>query len=229
MNNIQKIKHIYNLSEYENFGFSESEVLVLEKKLDIVLPVKLKEYYLELGKHENLNYSHNRLLKPDHEIGFSDDQYLVFYEENQVVAFWGIRKEDLKLDNPPIWVKYDTIEKSDWMIETKTTENFFLLMAVYNGTLGGLPYNGNFLGLVDSQTVDFVEDNFTLLPEISRKNQKVYTDDFYDLISLSFDKENNCVAVFIGTNDPDRFDDLIYSLDIDWSYLSYDDEEGYDD
>ncbi|MFG4003018.1 SMI1/KNR4 family protein [Flavobacterium aquidurense] len=229
MNNIQKIKHIYNLSEYENFGFSESEVLVLEKKLDIVLPVKLKEYYLELGKHENLNYSHNRLLKPDHEIGFSDDQYLVFYEENQVVAFWGIRKEDLKLDNPPIWVKYDTIEKSDWMIETKTTENFFLLMAVYNGTLGGLPYNGNFLGLVDSQTVDFVEDNFTLLPEISRKNQKVYTDDFYDLISLSFDKENNCVAVFIGTNDPDRFDDLIDSLDIDWSYLSYDDEEGYDD
>ncbi|SHH13672.1 hypothetical protein [Flavobacterium aquidurense] len=229
MNNIQKIKHIYNLSEYENFGFSESEVLVLEKKLDIVLPVKLKEYYLELGKHENLNYSHNRLLKPDHEIGFSDDQYLVFYEENQVVAFWGIRKEDLKLDNPPIWVKYDTIEKPDWMIETKTTENFFLLMAVYNGTLGGLPYNGNFLGLVDSQTVDFVEDNFTLLPEISRKNQKVYTDDFYDLISLSFDKENNCVAVFIGTNDPDRFDDLIDSLDIDWSYLSYDDEEGYDD
>lgn len=229
MNNIQKIKHIYNLSEYENFGFSESEVLVLEKKLDIVLPVKLKEYYLELGKHENLNHSHNRLLKPDHEIGFSDDQYLVFYEENQVVAFWGIRKEDLKLDNPPIWVKYDTIEKSDWMIETKTTENFFLLMAVYNGTLGGLPYNGNFLGLVDSQTVDFVEDNFTLLPEISRKNQKVYTDDFYDLISLSFDKENNCVAVFIGTNDPDRFDDLIDSLDIDWSYLSYDDEEGYDD
>ncbi|OXA73026.1 hypothetical protein B0A67_05580 [Flavobacterium aquidurense] len=226
---MQKIKHIYNLSEYENFGFSESEVLVLEKKLDIVLPVKLKEYYLELGKHENLNYSHNRLLKPDHEIGFSDDQYLVFYEENQVVAFWGIRKEDLKLDNPPIWVKYDTIEKPDWMIETKTTENFFLLMAVYNGTLGGLPYNGNFLGLVDSQTVDFVEDNFTLLPEISRKNQKVYTDDFYDLISLSFDKENNCVAVFIGTNDPDRFDDLIDSLDIDWSYLSYDDEEGYDD
>lgn len=229
MNTIQKIKRLYHLSENENYGFSATEILQLENKIATKLPAKLTEYYLELGKEEKLNYSYNRLLKPDHEIGFSDDGYLVFYEENQVVAFWGIRKEDLKLDNPPIWVKYDTIEKSDWMIETKTTENFFLLMAVYNGTLGGLPYNGNFLGLVDFQTVDFVEDNFTLLPEISRKNQKVYTDDFYDLISLSFDKENNCVAVFIGTNDPDRFDDLIDSLAIDWSYLSYDDEEGYDD
>lgn len=225
MNYIQKIQRLYNLSEYENFGFSETEILELEKKLDIVLPAKLREYYLELGKHENINYSHNRLLKPDSEIGFSDDGYLVFYVENQVVAFWGIKKEDLKLDNPPVWAKYDTIEKSDWMIETQTTENFFLLMAVYNGTLGGLPYNGNFLGSVDSETVDFVEENFTLIPEISKGNQKVYTDDFYDVISLSFDKENNCVAVFTGTNDPDRFDDLIDSLDIDWSYLSYDDEE----
>lgn len=229
MNYIQKIQRLYNLSEYENFGFSETEILELEKKLDIILPAKLREYYLELGKHENINYSHNRLLKPDSEIGFSDDGCLVFYVENQVVAFWGIRKEDLKFDNPPIWVKYDTIEKSDWMIETQTTENFFLLMAVYNGTLGGLPYNGNFLGSVDSEIVDFVEENFTLLPEISKGNQKVYTDDFYDVISLSFDKENNCVAVFTGTNDPDRFDDLIDSLDIDWSYLSYDDEEDDDE
>lgn len=42
-------------------------------------------------------------------------------------------------------------------------------------------------------------------------------------------KKNNCVAVFTGTNDPDRFDDLIDSLDIDWSYLSYDDEEDDDE
>lgn len=229
MNYIQKIQRLYNLSEYENFGFSETEILELEKKLDIVLPAKLREYYLELGKHENINYSHNRLLKPDSEIGFSDDGYLVFYVENQVVAFWGIKEEDLKLDNPPVWAKYDTIEKSDWVMETQTVEDFFLLMAVYNGAFGGLTYNGNFMGSVDSETVDFVEENFTLISEISKGNQKVYTDDFYDVISLSFDKENNCVAVFTGTNDPDRFDDLIDSLDIDWSYLSYDDEEDDDE
>ncbi|QGK73654.1 SMI1/KNR4 family protein [Flavobacterium sp. SLB02] len=47
---IQKIKRLYNLSENENYGFSEAEILELEKKLEVTLPAKLKEYYLELGK-----------------------------------------------------------------------------------------------------------------------------------------------------------------------------------
>jgi len=228
MNYIQKIKRLYNLSENENYGFSESEMLNLEKTLKTTLPLKFKEYYLELGKEENLNYSFNRLLKPDDEIEFSDDDYLVFYEENQNVAFWGIKKEDLKQDNPPVYGNYDTIEKSDWEIETQTTENFFLFMAVFSGTLGGLQYSGNYMGEIEPEMVKFVEDNWKLVPEISRENQKVYTDEFYDVISLSFDQNNKCLAAFIGSSDQERFDTILEGIDIDWSYLSYDDEE-YDD
>ena len=73
MNYIQKIKRLYGLSEKENYGFPETEILALEQDLETALPLKLKEYYLELGKEENLNYSFNRLLKPENEIGFSDD------------------------------------------------------------------------------------------------------------------------------------------------------------
>jgi hypothetical protein len=229
MNYIQKIKRLYNLSENENYGFSENQILDLERTLEIKLPLKLKEYYLELGKEENLNYSFNRLLKPENEIGFSDDDFLVFYEENQNVAFWGIKKEDLSKENPPVYGNYDTIEKSDWEIETQTTENFFLLMAVFSGTLGGLQFNGNHFGEIDSEIVKLVEENYTLVPEISRENQKVYTDGFYVVISLSFDKENNCTAAFIGSSNQERFDAILENLDIDWSYLSYDDEDAYED
>lgn len=229
MNYIQKIKRLYNLSENENYGFSENQILDLEKTLEIKLPLKLKEYYLELGKEENLNYSFNRLLKPENEIGFSDDDFLVFYEENQNVAFWGIKKEDLSKENPPVYGNYDTIEKSDWEIETQTTENFFLLMAVFSGTLGGLQFNGNHFGEIDSEIVKLVEENYTLVPEISRENQKVYTDGFYVVISLSFDQENNCTAAFIGSSNQERFDAILDNIDIDWSYLSYDDEEAYED
>jgi len=226
---IQKIKRLYNLSENENYGFSEAEILELEKKLEVTLPAKLKEYYLELGKEENLNHSFNRLLKLESEIGYSDDGYLVIYEENQVVAFWGIKKEDLKLDNPPVYGNYDTIEKSDWEIETQTTEFFFLFMAVFNGTLGGLKYNGNYFGTIDSDIGKFVEQNWILIPDISRDNQKVYTEDYNELISLSFDQNNNCTAAFIGTSHQDRFDSILENLDIDWSYLSYDDDEEYEE
>lgn len=228
MNYIQKIKRLYSLSENENYGFSEKQILDLEKTLNVKLPSKIKEYYIELGKEENLNYCFNRLLKPENEIGFSDDDFLVFYEENQNVAFWGIKREDLSQDNPSVYGNYDTIEKSDWEMETETTENFFLLMAVFNGTLGGLQFNGNYLGEIDSEIVKLVEENYALIPEISRENQKVYTDDFYDVISLSFDQENNCTGAFIGSSDQERFDAILDLVDIDWSYLSYDDEE-YDE
>ncbi|MFB9075943.1 SMI1/KNR4 family protein [Flavobacterium procerum] len=228
MNYIQKIKRLYNLSEKVNYGFSEAEILELEKNLETSLPIKLKEYYLELGKEEKLNYVYNRLLKPEEEIGFSEDDFLVIYEENQNVAIWGIKNDDLKLENPPVYGNYDTIEKSDWEIETQTTEDFFLFMGVYNGTLGGLQYNGNYIGDIDSAIVKQVEENWTFVPEISRDNQKVYTDNFYDVISLSFDKDNNCKAAFIGSSNQERFDAILDIVDIDWSYLSYDDED-YDE
>ena len=81
MTYFQKIRHLYNVAENENFGFAESEIVELEKRLGIVLPAKLREYYLTLGKHKAINYSYNRMLQPG-KIKFSPDEYLIFYEEN---------------------------------------------------------------------------------------------------------------------------------------------------
>lgn len=127
MTSSQKIRRLYNLPDNENFGFTKTEITELENKLNIKLPEELKNYYLTLGKNENINFSYNRLLNPDKEIGFSDDRYLIFYEENQVVAYWGIQQGDLKLNNPPVWGNYGSIQEPDWYLEAKTTEDFFLL------------------------------------------------------------------------------------------------------
>lgn len=225
MNYSQKIRKLYNLSEDENFGFSDADISKLEERLGINLPATLKEYYLTLGKNDAINQSHNRILNPKDEIDFSNDRYLVFYEENQVVAFWGIKEEDLKSDNPAVWGNYGTNEEPDWYVEADTTENFFLLMAVYNGTLGGLEYNANYFGEVSPQTLKFIQENWTLVPEISYDKQKVYTDEFNEVLSLSFDDEDNCVAIFIGTSDEERFDKMLDNIDVDWSYTSYENEE----
>ena len=45
---------------------------------------------------------------------------------------------------------------------------------------------------------------------------------------MSFDKDNNCTASFIGSSNQERFDAILDIIDIDWSYLSYDDED-YDE
>jgi len=221
----EKIRQLYGLPKNENFGFSEDEINKAEKNLNIKFPLEFKKYYLTLGKVEAINYSHNRLLTPNKEIRFSNDRYLVFCEENQAVAYWGIKEEDLKSDNPAVWGNYGTEENPDWHIEANSTDNFFLLMSVYNGTLGGLKFNANYFGKIQPEIAEFIEKNWTKVTEISRDRQKVYTDNFQEVLSLSFDQQDNCNAIFIGTSNQERFDRMLENIEIDWSYTSYEDED----
>ena len=226
MTNFRNIRQLYAIHDDENSGFGEADLSALESKLACRLPEVLRTYYLTLGKYESLNYSYNRLLNPDKEIVFSEDRYLVFYEENQVVAYWGINEKDLGLQDPPVYGNYSPAgEKPDWRLVANTTGDFLLLMAVYNGTFGGLKYHANSLNPVREEIIDYIKENWNEVNEISFDRQKIYTDNFNEVISVSFDEEQNATAIFIGTSDQDRFDTLLDEIDVDWSYTSYEDED----
>ncbi len=224
MKNFQNIRRLYSIPEEENYGMDEKELLEMESGLNIVVPKVLRTYYLTLGKHELLNYTHNRLLTPEKEVGFSEDRYLVFYEENQGVVYWGIKESDLASDNPTVYGNYcpDT-DTPDWHQEAATTEDFLLMMAIINGVLGGLKYNGNCFDPVSADVVHYISTHWKEVKEISNDHQKYFTDNFHDAISLSFDEELNCTALFVGTSDRERFDILLDKLDVDWSYTSDED------
>lgn len=224
MTDWNQIKKLYNLTE-NALGYPLDEINALETRLKINLPQVLRSYYITLGKNEALNNSHNRLLKPNKEIGFSNDGFLVFYEENQASVYWGIKQENFDLDNPPVWGNYGTIESPDWHLETKTTNDFLLLMGVYNGTLGGLKYNANCFEIIETETVKKIQENWKEVNEICWDKQRTYTNDFEEVLSLSFDENSNCTAIFIGTSSKERFDNLLENLTIDWSYTSYEDED----
>jgi hypothetical protein len=230
MTYFQKIRHLYEVPENENFGFEENEIVALEKRLDIVLPAKLREYYLTLGKHEAINYSYNRLLQFG-DIDLTQDEYLIFYEENQGVVSWGIKKADLLNPNPPVYGNYSTDELNpDWHLEFPT-DACMLMLAVYNGVLGGLKYNGNRLKSIKPEVVSYIKANWQECADISSNVQRVFTRDYAEMISLSFDNEQNCSAIFIGTNHRERFDKMLDQLDVGLDYVSeaYEDEEGEED
>lgn len=222
---LENISVLYGLREDEKTGYSEKELEGLEKRLGIQLPARLREYYLGLGKNERINSSHNRLLKPDGQVNFDSNGYLVFCEENQVVAYWGIKQEDLSLDNPAVWGNYGTEQEPDWHRETGTTEDFLLLMAVYNGTLGGLKHHANCFDEIPPAIVNYIAGRWNEIPAISWDRQKIYTNDYGEVVSLSFDGNGHCTALFIGTSIRDRFNDLLDNLNVEWSYVSDEDEE----
>lgn len=227
MTYLQKIKNLYTLNENKTYGFSETEVAECEKKHSITLPAILREYYLVLGKNETVNNSFNRLLHPVTETGFSDDRHFVFYEENQGVAFWGIREIDLTLTNPTVYGNYDAINLTDeWFVDSTTTENFLLSMAFWNGVLGGLDYTANTTSPDDLQNypLDNLEQQWTELKGITNQFLRFFTKNFSEIIALTTDHHGNVNGIYAGTNNEEMFRAIMDFMKIEWDYRTDRDE-----
>lgn len=221
----QKIRQLYELDETKNYGFSETEILDLEKRLNFVFPKVLREYYLTLGKNKQLNDTFNRLLKPKSEIDFSTDRYLVFYEENQAVVFWAIKEQDLQLDNPCVYGNYDAVNLTqEWFIDSPTMESFLLSMAFWNGVLGGLKFNANTETDLTETVINKIEEFWTEIKGITNQQLRFFTSDFSDIIAFTTDLNSKINGLYIGSNDKKKYKNIIDRLKIEWDYRADIDE-----
>lgn len=223
----QKIRKLYKLDELKKYGFSEKEIVELEKREGLILPKILREYYLLLGKNKEINFSFNRLLKPTNQAGFSNDKHFVFYEENQSAVFWGIKEQDLKLDNPCVYGNFDAVGLTqEWFIDSPTTEDFLLSMALWNGVLGGLKFNANTEAKNDltKAVVNKVEENWTEIKGITNQQLRFFTGDFSEIIAFTTDLNSKINGLFIGSNDKKKYKHIIDTLKIEWDYRTDRDE-----
>ncbi|MFC2467875.1 MAG: SMI1/KNR4 family protein [Capnocytophaga endodontalis] len=231
---MDNIKKLYNLMPEDCKGFSETQLLKAEKRLLITLPEEFRAYYLELGATKSVNQSYNSLAKPQ-QLYFEGD-YLCFCEENQGVVMWAIRKEDLNNPNPSVWGNYGSETDPNWIQETKNLSDFWLYMAIYNGVMGGLPYNANAMGgwdmegfEVPTEAVAHIEKQYTELTSLSWEGQRTFIDaNFQIVITLSiYQTTNRATAIFIGSTQQELFDTLLDAMEnfgLQWDYTSYDDE-----
>ena len=232
---MENIKKLYNLTPKNCKGFSEAQLLKAEKRLHITLPEEFRAYYLQLGATKSVNQSYNSLATPQ-QLYFTGD-YLCFCEENQGVVMWAIRKEDLTNPNPPVWGNYGSETDPNWIQETQNLSDFWLYLAIYNGVMGGLPYNANAMGgwgmenfEVPEQAVAHIEKQYTELTSLSWKGQRTFTNaNFQILITLAIHQDTNrATAIFIGSAQQELFDTLLDTMenfDLQWDYTSYDDHD----
>ena len=151
------------------------------------------------------------------------------------MVVWAIRKEDLANPNPPIWGNYGSETDPDWVLENPKLSDFWLYMAIYNGTLGGLPYNANAMGgwdmegfEVPEQAVSYIEKQYDTLTDLCWEGQRVFADkDFTIVIVLSIHRETKrTTAIFIGTSKKKLFDKFLEEMKnfgLEWDYTSYED------
>ena len=236
---MENIKKLYNLTAKDCKSFSEAQLLKAEKRLHITLPEEFRAYYLQLGATKSVNQSYNSLATPQ-QLYFEGD-YLCFCEENQGVVMWAIRKEDLTNPNPPVWGNYGSETDPNWIQETQSLSDFWLYIAIYNGVMGGLPYNANAMGgwgmenfEVPEQAVAHIEKQYTELTSLSWKGQRTFTNtDFEIVITLAIHRDTNrATAIFIGSAQQELFDTLLDAMEnfgLEWGYTSYDDDDDDDD
>ncbi|MER6809848.1 hypothetical protein ABT299_11255 [Spirillospora sp. NPDC000708] len=90
-------------------GTPEAELAEAEDRLGLRLPAAVREAYALLGRRPDLHSNLDTLLSPGELV--VEHGALVFREENQGAALWGVMLGDLGRDDPPVHVRQDLADK----------------------------------------------------------------------------------------------------------------------
>lgn len=153
MTNFNEIKRLFDITE-EN-GFSEIEILAYKQVCDHI-PMVLYDYYLQLGKIHELNHTQDNLLTPNNLKLSENKDYIIFYVENQWACVWGISKNDLNLDNPPVYMSNDEI---DWELECDSLTKFLYAIANLQAAFA-LPFSTEEFYNVSLSSLEIIRRNF---------------------------------------------------------------------
>jgi hypothetical protein len=86
----------------EGDGWGEAAIVTKEKRLGIQFPVALREAYQLFGRREDLTSNQDCLFSPS-QLGLSESgQVLIFRQENQACARWGVRLDQPGHPDPPV-------------------------------------------------------------------------------------------------------------------------------
>ena len=221
------LKTLYGLSADSRSGLSAAEIARIEAQAGGVLPQALKHYLSELGGNADINQSFNRLLAATDGMRWSSDGRLVFCEEHQQAAVWGIRREHLDREDPPVCVCYDASESGEWLPESETLSGFLWKTALFNGTMGGLGFVANYVRdtPLPPAVLQRIAENRQRLNILCDAGADYYTRGGADVVIACKNPSSKITGLFVGTQDQACFDKLldIFDSDDDWSYTSYDD------
>lgn len=157
MTDFNYIKTLFNIKE--NDGFTDEELQNI-RKISPNIPQVLYDYYFQLGKIVKLNQTQDTLLLPKQVQWSKNEDYLIFYAENQWACLWAIRKDDLTKGNPPVYMSKD---EETWEKEFETLTDFFNAMANLQAVFG-LDYTSEDFLFINEEELEFIRQNFQKKP-----------------------------------------------------------------
>ncbi len=200
-------------------GSSLAEIERAERRLQIVIPASLREFYLVAGCESRFNQFHNRVLTPSKwEI---DNGFLTFMEENQCAVFWGISVDQVSDRDPAVFQGVNRREEGiEWLPEHDSCHEFLNTMLVWHASYGGaatscsVGYGGEFA------TRQWLDQQCRLIGEVNQ--MRAYRHEYGSMSFLKMDdwftKIRNVSPwrVYAAATSASNMKLLQSSLDVKW-------------
>ncbi|MCM2387994.1 SMI1/KNR4 family protein [Streptomyces albipurpureus] len=146
-------------------GCGQEELDAAESRLGVRLPGALREAQMLLGRRDDLIRNHNRLLTPAQLFIDTDGEALVFHEENQGVALWGVLLADLDQIDPAVFVRVDLADKESEKWEPWLDRLSLSMVEIVLSESLQLPDGlSDFMDEVEDGHLEALEADFTRLP-----------------------------------------------------------------
>ena len=103
---------------------------------DVALPAALAEFYRSYGTAVDAWLINHLQAPQDVWEDEEDENFLVFYAEEQSVYLWAVAKEDLDDEDPPVWCRENEPGKP-WVEDAPSVSVFLVQMLVMSAALSG--------------------------------------------------------------------------------------------
>lgn len=120
------------------------------------LPEVLEKFYLKYGNTGDLMYLQDNLIFPNQYPSMKDLDYIIFFNENQGVCRAGVRKADVKIPDPPVYVSMDD---KTWVKSSDKVSDFLVAMYGYQASIC-LEYSPEEFYWITKEEKDKVEQLF---------------------------------------------------------------------
>ena len=129
MKKYEEILQLFSITSPKGYTKEEMEKVELEVGK---IPGALKLFYLKYGKSEELLHLQDQFILPNQYQALIDEEYIIFFDENQGVCQAGIKKADANQPNPPVYVRMDSEE---WLLSADKVSDFLVAMFGYQASI----------------------------------------------------------------------------------------------
>lgn len=200
-------------------GYPASELDAAEQRLGLKLPEALRELYRFAGKFIETFSVNPYAFTALSELNIEDDgeEILWLFAETQAIVDWGVRRQDLAQDDPPVYSD-NSYASAELLLANKTFSEFVLQVVVHQ-TACFTEIGGNASGKED--TANIVIANFQPLglpPWCWPSDQAQFYGSDDVLIELDRDGKGYC-WIWVAARSERALHDTVKLFGLGWEYL----------